>query len=186
MNTEDRTGTPPPSSEGMRRATGQDRGEWFAVLDTWGAAGRPYREIADWLTTEHGLSSWWAQKLIVEYEQARGVRDPGVRSDGTFSVGASRTIAAPVEHVFEAFVDAGLRRRWLPGIDLRERTVQPGRSARFDWGDGTRINVSFQANGEAKAVVAVEHERLPDTHAAEEAKASWRDRLSALKTMLEG
>jgi len=186
MNTEDRTGTPPPSSEGMRRATGQDRGEWFAVLDTWGAAGRPYREIADWLTARHGLSPWWAQKLIVEYEQARGVRDAGVRSDGTFSGGASRTIAAPVENVFQAFVDGGLRQRWLPGIDLRERAVQPGRSARFDWGDGTRINVSFQAKGDAKAVVAVEHERLPDTRAAQEAKASWRDRLSALKTMLEG
>ena len=186
MNTEDRTEAPPLSSEGMRRATGQDRGEWFAVLDTWGAAGRPYREIADWLTSQHGLSTWWAQKLIVEYEQARGLRDPGVRSDGTFSVGASRTIAAPIDDVFEAFVDAGVRQRWLPGIDLRERTVQAGRSARFDWGDGTRINVSFQARGDVKTVVAVEHERLPDTRAAQEAKASWRDRLSALKTMLEG
>jgi hypothetical protein len=43
--------------DGLRRATGRDRDGWFAVLDAWGAAGRPYREIDDWLVIEHGLSS---------------------------------------------------------------------------------------------------------------------------------
>ena len=69
-------------SSGIERATGRDRDEWFGVLDDWGAAGRPYREISRWLTGEHGMSSWWAQKLIVEYEEARGLRKPGVRPDG--------------------------------------------------------------------------------------------------------
>jgi hypothetical protein len=70
---------------------------------------------------------------------------------------------------------------------IRERTSQPGRSARFDWDDGaTRINVSVAAAGEAKSQVAVEHERLPDMQAAEEAKAYWRERLDVLKTVLEG
>jgi hypothetical protein len=32
----------------------------------------------------------------------------------------------------------------------------------------------------------VEHERLPDARAAEEAKAYWRERLDVLKTVLEG
>ncbi|MGH8575878.1 MAG: DUF4287 domain-containing protein [Gammaproteobacteria bacterium] len=65
------------SDEGVQRATGRGRDEWFTVLDTWGAPGRPYREIAEWLTGEHGISSWWAQKLIVEYQQACGLRAPG-------------------------------------------------------------------------------------------------------------
>lgn len=41
---------------GVRRATGRGRDEWFALLDRWGAVGRPYREIADWLTAKHGIS----------------------------------------------------------------------------------------------------------------------------------
>ena len=173
--------------EGMRRATGRDRGGWFAVLDAWGAAGRPYQEIAAWLTGEHGLSSWWAQKLIVEYEQARGLRAAGVRPDGTFTVGASKTVAVPAEQLYAAFVDAEVRELWLPGAAIRERTSQPGRSARFDWDDGaTRVNVSVAAAGEAKSQAAVEHERLPDARAAEEAKAYWRERLDVLKTVLEG
>lgn len=69
---------------------------------------------------------------------------------------------------------------------MRERTSQPGRSARFDWEDGaTRVNVGFTANGEAKSQAAVEHERLPDAQAAEAAKARWRERLTALKELLE-
>jgi len=178
---------PGGSGEGMRRATGRDRGGWFAVLDAWGAAGRPYQEIAAWLTGEHGLSSWWAQKLIVEYEQARGLRAAGVRPDGTFTVGTSKTVAVPAERLYAAFVDAEVRELWLPGAAIRERTSQPGRSARFDWDDGaTRVNVSVAAAGEAKSQAAVEHERLPDARAAEEAKAYWRERLDVLKTVLEG
>ena len=175
------------SGEGMRRATGRDRGSWFAVLDAWGAAGRPYREVAAWLTGEHGLSSWWTQKLIVEYEQARGLRAAGVRPDGTFTVGASKTVAVPAERLYAAFVDAEVRELWLPGAAMRERTSQPGRSARFDWDDGaTRVNVSVAAAGEARSQAAVEHERLPDARAAEEAKSYWRERLDVLKTVLEG
>ena len=145
----------PRPSAALRRSTGRDRAEWFAMLDTWGAGGRPYREIADWLTGEHGVSSWWAQKLIVEYEQARGLRDAGVRPDGTFAGGASKTIAVPVQRLFDAFVDADLRERWLPGVVLRERTSQAGRSARFDWDDdASRVNVTFgsrSATGRARS-----------------------------------
>ncbi len=120
------------SQTGVRRATGRDRAEWFELLDAWGAAGRPFREIADWLTGEHALSRWWAQKLIVEYEQARGLRPAGVRPSGTFAVTASKTVGVRVERLFEAFADARLRRRWLPGAKMRVRTTQRGRSARFD------------------------------------------------------
>ena len=178
--------TEPRPSAALRRSTGRDRADWFALLDEWGAGGRPYREIADWLVGEHGLSNWWAQKLIVEYEQARGLRDAGVRPDGTFAGGASKTVAVPVQRLFGAFVDADLRERWLPGVVLHERTAQPGRSARFDADDGTRVNVTFLASGDAKSQVAVEHDHLPDAKAAAARKAFWRERLAALKSLLEG
>ncbi|HEY8340261.1 MAG TPA: DUF4287 domain-containing protein [Egibacteraceae bacterium] len=171
----------------LQDTTGRDRGEWFALLDEWGAAGRGFREIADWLTGEHGLSAWWAQKLIVEYEQARGVRQPGVRRDGTFTVGTSKTVAVPVERLSAAFVDPVERARWLPDVALRERTATPGRSARFDCDDGaTRVAVTFAALDAGRSRVAVEHERLPDPATAQERKDFWIARLAALKAILEG
>ncbi|MGH8242935.1 MAG: DUF4287 domain-containing protein [Steroidobacteraceae bacterium] len=170
----------------MRRATGRDRHEWFALLDTWGAAGRRYREIAEWLTGEQGLTRWWAQKLIVEYEQERGLRSAGVRPGGTFSVTSSRTVHVAVERLFRAFIDPRLRRRWLSGAKMRLRTSQPDRSARFDWeGGATRVNAGFVAMGRAKSQVGLEHERLQGSEAAQKAKAYWGERLMALKELLE-
>lgn len=171
---------------GIQRATGLDYDEWFALLDRWGAPGRPFREIADWLEGEHDLGSWWAQKLIVEYEQARGLRPPGVRPGGTFAVGTSKTVGVPVERLYHAVVDPNKRERWLPGAVMRERTSRPGRSARFDWADdGTRVGFTFEAKGDAKSQLAVEHERLPGPEAAQKTRAFWRERLNALKAELE-
>jgi hypothetical protein len=172
--------------DGLRRATGRDRDAWFAALDAWGAAGRPYGEIDDWLVIEHGLSSWWAQKLIVEYEQARGLRQPGVRPNGSFEVGASKTLAVPVERVFAAFVDVDLRQRWLPDAVMRERRSKADRLLHFDWDDGpSRVAVRLSVMGEAKTRVAIVHEGLADARSADQRKAYWRERLTALKALLE-
>jgi hypothetical protein len=177
---------PRTSGEAVYRATGRDREAWFALLDAWGGTGRTHREIAAWLMREHGIDNWWAQTLTVDYEQARGMRAPGGSRDGTFSIGVSRTVAVPLERLFAAFVDPKLRKRWLPGATMRERTSQPGRSARFDWKDGaTRIHVGFAVKGDAKSQAALQHERLPNARAAKEAKTYWRERMAALKTLLE-
>jgi hypothetical protein len=174
------------AGDGVKRATGRSRPEWFAVLDAWGAAGRPYGAIAAWLVGDQGLSKWWAQKLIVEYEQARGIRDPGVRRDGTFEVGASKTVDVPVSRLFEAFVDARLRKQWLPGAALREDSSQPERSVRFDWGNGaSRVDVGFDIKGQAKSQVTVQHKRLPDAKSADATKTLWRKSLADLKALLE-
>ena len=175
------------SEEAVRGATGRDYGEWFALLDAWNADGRRHGEIAAWLADEHGTGSWWAQTITVEYERARGMRPPGGGRDGMFTVSASRTVAVPVGRLFEAFVDADQRRRWLPDDGLHERTSQPGRAARFDWQDGaTRVNVGFTAKGAARSQVALAHERLPDAEAAAQMRAFWRERLAALPSLLEG
>jgi hypothetical protein len=171
---------------GVVRATGRDHDEWFAVLDGWGAPGRPFREVAGWLEEVHGVSRWWAQKLVVEYEQARGLRPPGARSGGTFTVGTSATVLVPLGRLYGAVVDPSRRERWLPGVELRERTSRAERSARFDRvGDDTRVSFVFEAKGDTKSVIAVEHERLPDPQTAQQTKAYWHERLAAVRAELE-
>lgn len=171
---------------GVRRATGRERDEWFSLLDRWGARGRPYREIADWLTGKHGVSKWWAQKLIVEYEQERRIRDPGVRRNGTFEVGASKTVGVPLQQAFDAFVNTRLRKRWLTDATMSLTDSRPGRSARFLWEDGsTRVTVSFLDKGSTKSTITVSHDRITGAKKAQSAKARWRERLVDLKSYLE-
>ena len=172
--------------ETVKKATGRTQGEWYSLLDRWGAPGRPYKELSSFLTDEHGVSRWWAQKLIVEYEQDRGIRDPGVRRNGTFEVGASKTVSVPATRLLEAFVDPRQRRRWLVGGGLRLLDSHDPRSARFAWERGSsRVTVTVTPKHRSKAMVSVVHDRLTDPKQAQSMKAFWRDHLSDLKTALE-
>lgn len=186
--TDDRRANDEPATgaSGVVRGTGRDRPEWFAALDAWGGRERTYAEIAGWLRETHGLSAWWAQKLTVEYEQARGLRAPGVRRDGTFEVTASKAVGAPPEPTLAAFTDPEVRARWLPGPAIRERAVEPGRRARFDWGDaGERVTVVVAELAGGRTTVAIQHARLADPAAADAARVAWKARLATLKTLLE-
>jgi hypothetical protein len=141
------------SDDAIRQRTGRGWEEWFDLLDEWRAPELPHREIARRVAAELGIDSlaWNAQVITVSYERARGLRAVGERSDG-FAVSAQRTVATPVERLFDAFVDPSLRRHWMPDDELRERTATKPNSARFDWAGGeTRVNVSFADKGERRA-----------------------------------
>ncbi len=177
----------PDAADGVTRGTGHGRQEWFALLEKWGAYGRPYRDVAAWLVDEHGLSRWWAQKLTVEYQEARGVRPPGVRPNGTFEVGASKVVAAPVERVFRAIAEPEIRAAWLGEFRAGALEVQPDRSVRFDWTDeSSRVTFVLEPKDGDRTLVAIRHDRLGDAHAAAQAKAFWRERLDVLKAVCEG
>jgi uncharacterized protein YndB with AHSA1/START domain len=176
------------SDEAIRGRTGRGWEEWFDLLDEWGAAELPHREIARRVAAELGIEplAWNAQAITVSYERARGLRAVGERADG-FAITATRTVSVPVERLFDAFVDGSLRGRWLPEGELRERTATKPKSARFDWGEGeTRVNVAFSEKGDGSSTVTVEHARLADAGEAERMKAFWRERLTALKSQLAG
>lgn len=78
--------------EAVERATGRRRDDWFERLDAVGAEEWKHAEIARHLAEELGVHAWWAQSITVAYEQARGIRRPGQRADGTFEVAATRTL----------------------------------------------------------------------------------------------
>jgi hypothetical protein len=175
------------SDEEITRRTGHGWEAWFDLLDEWGAAERPHREISRWVADRLGVVplAWAAQAITVSYERARGGRAVGEHPEG-FAITASRTMAVGVEQLYRAFVDEAARANWMPDGELRERTATPPRSARFDWDDGrSRVGVVLDVLGERKSRVAVEHARLADAGEAERMKAWWRARLTALKTQLE-
>lgn len=175
------------SDDAIRERTGRGWEEWFDLLDEWGARERSHREIARWLAEQLRIEplAWNVQAITTSFERARGGRAVGERPDG-FAITASRTVAAPVERLYDVFVDEALRTRWLPDGRLRARSSARPKSARFDWGeDQSRVNVTFDAKGEGKSTVTVSHERLPADGQAETMKIFWRARLAVLKSGLE-
>ncbi|MFN2526867.1 MAG: DUF4287 domain-containing protein [Actinomycetota bacterium] len=174
------------NQELIRKNTGHTWDHWFRLLDKWGAKARKHTEIARWLRQEQEVDGWWSQSITVAYEQERGMRAPGQRADGTYSVTASKTVAAPAERVFKAFREERLRERWLGDFELTIRTARPGKSLTAAWEDGsTRLTVWFDAKGSQKTQFGVAHERVADAQQADELKAFWRERLGFLKKLLE-
>jgi hypothetical protein len=175
------------SDERIRERTGRGWEEWFDLLDEWGAAERTHRETARWVAEQLGIGPlvWEAQAVTSSYERARGLRAVGETEEG-FAASATRTVAVPVERLFDAVVDESQRRGWLPDGELSERTATRPKSARFDWGDGgTRVHVVFDSKGEQKSRLALQHVRLPDAGEADRMKAYWRERVDTLKEELE-
>jgi hypothetical protein len=179
-----RTVPMPFTEEALVKATGQGWQPWCDLLDAWGAADQGHTEIARWLSIDQGVDGWWAQSITVGYERARGRRAPGERPDG-FNVGVSKTVGVPVEVLYDAFVDARIRRAWLPDAPLRQRTATRPRHARYDWADGMRVVVYVAPKGESSSTITIQHERIPDAETLEALRASWRAGLADLKRRLE-
>ena len=171
----------------IRRRTGRGWEEWFDLLDEWGAAERTHREIARWVAEQQGIVplAWNAQAVAGSYERARGLRAVGEHPDG-FRASTTKTVAVPVDRLYDAFVNTSLRRRWLPDGELRRRKATKPTSAHFDWGDdGSRLHVTFTAKGASRSTATLSHERLADAAERDRLKAYWRERTTTLKKELE-
>ena len=168
------------------RGSGKPIGEWLEILDGWGATERKHTEIARWVVQEYGIGGWWAQSVTVAYERARGMRQLHQDPSG-YSVSASKTIKAAPERVSDAFTDAVSPR---PMASRTRRSPcgrsNRGRSARFSWDDPpSLVGFMLYEKGEGKTQIGIGHEKLPDSPTAERIKLMWRDRLGALKELLE-
>src|SRR5688500_5360483 len=95
--------TPPlaTSDATIRERTGRGWEQWFALLDEWGAAELPHKEVARRVAAELGIHplAWNAQAITASFERARGLGAVGERADG-FAVTAQKTVAVPVERLF--------------------------------------------------------------------------------------
>jgi uncharacterized protein YndB with AHSA1/START domain len=169
--------------EALRAKTGKAWEEWFAVLDAAGAADMGHTDTARYLHEEMGVDGWWAQMVTVGYEQARGKRVKHQKADG-YEVSASKTLAASLDTVFQAWQDDAVRGHWLsePGVVVRK--ANPGKTMRLGWPDKTLVAVYFTPKGEGKTAVQVQHGKLPDSDAAARMKSWWGEALERLRAEL--
>lgn len=127
------------------------------ALDRLDAERMPHRDIVRLVSGKYGTDSWWSQMITVGYERIKGLRAHGQRRDGTYELSKSRTFGAPVTALFEAWADAGRRRRWLDGAAVK---------------------------GKSKSVVAVAHTKLPDRETVDRLKRYRSERFDALGEVL--
>ncbi len=174
------------STAAVTTATGRGWAEWARILDRAGARKLSHKDIAKWLRANYGdaLSAWWCQMITVGYEQKRGLRAVGQKTDG-FAANASKTFCLPLASVYRAFVDSRLRCRWLGQHELRISTASKDKTIRIAWlRPDSRVAVDFYGKGENKCLVQIEHSRLPNASTRTRTKRFWTERLLALHTLL--
>ncbi|ANE04034.1 hypothetical protein [Corynebacterium crudilactis] len=176
---------PTPNSGGMSpesilNGTGTSWDQWLKILDDTKATAWNHAQIAKYLLDNFEVSGWWAQGIAIGYEYERGMREPGMTSDG-FAANASKTLNLPVEKVWKFFGDDELRAQWLePDLLLKTSATEP-KTFNAKWlADDSRISVNFTAKGENKSSFGIQHRRLPEQGQIAVMKAFWKDRISTL------
>jgi hypothetical protein len=168
----------------IEEKTGCNWERWTKALDQWGAATMTHTEIARLVHEKWKVDGWWSQTVTVGYERIKGLRAIGQRRDGTYEAGKSRTFNVPVARLFEAWADAGVRKRWLDTAGVRVRKATPTKSIRLGWPDNGIVAVGFEPKGPAKSVVSLAHTKLPDRATSDRLKKYWAERLDALGELL--
>ncbi len=159
------------SDASVTKATGRSWARWLTVLDRAGSAEKAHPEIARYVKSL-GTAPWWTQMVTVGYERIRGLREKGQRRGGAHQASKSRTFSVPVATLFEAFVNARQRKKWLP-VKIAVRSTTPPKRMRVTWEDDTIVVFEFMSKGATKSAVAAGHLKLPDKSAAEAMKKAW-------------
>ena len=161
------------SSEAVKKATGKDWKEWFAILDKAGAKKLDHRGIVEIVGT-FGGGPWWQQMVTAAYEQERGLREKHQKGGG-YAARGSRTVNVPLGKLYEA-MEAPLKKE--KGVEIRRAT--PGKSVRVKWKDGSRVSVNCYAKGAGKTQVTVQHEKLAGAKDVVRLKKYWGEALGEL------
>ena len=174
------TGT---SDEAMTAATGRPWSEWFELLDAAGAEAWTHPRIARWLHDEQGVPGWWSQAVTVGFEQARGLRMPGQRADGSFEVSASKTF--PLEQLAaldaaSAAVTAGLGQS--PTSESRTARYP---TARWKLAEGGSLLATANPTKAGRTSVSLTRQGLADAAALAPAKAALAEWLGAASSGAE-
>ncbi|HEX6883839.1 MAG TPA: SRPBCC domain-containing protein [Planctomycetota bacterium] len=201
------TDTPALTDATVREKTGKTLSQWFEHLDGLGGLAKGRRELVNAIYGADKLDEWWATTVVVEYERARGAKEKDGQPKG-YSICSTKTIAVPLERVFQAFGKAEDLDRWLgpktkiefgdggtlanaDGDRASFTRIRPGKDLRLAWQHATRapgsqVEVLFAAKGAGKTGLTLNHTRIQARRDADELRAGWSAAFERLKAHLEG
>ena len=131
------------------------------------------------------MGEWNLNLLSTTYEWNRGLKERGQKKDG-FEISVSKTIAVPIQILYNSLTNTTKRNKWLAGEKITIRKSTENKSARITWSDNeTSLSVDFYPKGADKSMVVVQHLKIKTSGHAKEMKEYWANALEKLKLMLE-
>ena len=181
--------------------TGHVWAHWFAVLDAYRATTKSHAAAARHVAEVHGVDDWYAQKITVGYERARGLREANQRMSGDYEVSVSKVLPAPVLEVVAALRDRRRRADWASALESlpresleaaltgKNRLVERDRGGarmRFRTSSGSVIELRVDPKPKQKSSVVVQTMKLKTKDDVARCRAAWKTALEALRLHLAG
>ena len=198
--------TPALDEAGVKAKTGKTLKQWFALLEGRDDVKKGRRECVQVLYGEHELDEWWAVTVSIEYERAKNLVEKDGKPRG-YSICSTKTIAAPLERVFQSFGEAQLLSHWLGpqakasltdggGFETADgdrgtfTRVRANKDLRIAWehgslAPGTQVEVLFADKGKGKTGITLNHTRIQDRATADQVRVAWGAAFERLKALLE-
>ncbi|HXH60688.1 MAG TPA: SRPBCC domain-containing protein [Fimbriimonadaceae bacterium] len=194
-------------NEKVIAATGKDWGHWSKVLDKFDCKKQGHKETAKFLKEKHGLSDWWSQCVTIEYELAKGIRQPTQRSDRTYAITVQRTVDAGAKACWGAFTTAKGLNKWFASktrVDLKVggrytaaggdkctyKKIVPDKRLVMTWEHpkhtpGSEVEVLITPK-RGKTTVEVSHRKIAKKSEADELKKAWSGVMDDFRSYVEG
>lgn len=170
---------PDVAGESVIEATGRGWDEWCEIVDAWPGHVEGHAAVARHLAEEYGVPGWWAQAVTVGWERISGRRRTHQRSDGTFEVNASKTVAVDAGTLRARLLSDGGRAALFPAYETGLRSRPDAKAIRFTLGPGVAL-VSLTAKDDGRTQVAVAFTKLPESEDLARWKAYWKTWLAGL------
>jgi uncharacterized protein YndB with AHSA1/START domain len=196
----------PVTDAACKAATGKALSEWFAYLDGMDGLKIGRREINNHLYGMK-LDPWWCTTIAVEYERARDVKKKDGLYEGYF-ICSTKTIAAPLSKVFEAWSDPTQFAKWFGdgvkaefkeggpystsnGVSGEFGRIRQDKDIRMTLGGAgmsqpAQIEAQFQDKGGGKTGLLVNSTRIQTRPEADGIRNEWAGALNRLKALCEG
>lgn len=168
------------SDEAVKKATGKTWDEWFKILDSAESSKKPHKEIVLWIMDQGLLASgWWAQSVVVGYEEKIGRRVFGKRAVGDFSVSIGKTLKGTPDDAWKVWQNLVKGKKKFNKVkiegEFRISSTNKWRYWKADMRDGSKLSVNIGPKTDNSSTLSVTLDKLKDKNVVEGWRKYWKE-----------
>jgi hypothetical protein len=185
------------TDDAVKKATGKSWKEWFKILDSAKASKLPHKEIVlwlhekdlvkkgkDWPTGRSFNAGWWAQSIVVGYEEKIGRRVFGAKTAGNYTVTIGKSLDGSINDALKKWEGLVKGKKEFNKVkvtgDSRISSTKDWRYWKVDMEDGGKVMAGSGPKGDKQSAFSVTMDKLKGEREVEEWRKYWKEFLEKL------